>query len=324
MLTVDIDTPQGLATLAVAALGLLYIWKQIFGTPSEAAVVAELWIYPIKSCKGVRVRHAEIDNRGFKYDRRFMVVTGKDNKFISQRTYPRMALIVPEIDSNSKTIVLNAPGMPELRVSLSEPRDVPDLLEVVVWNTPCQAQEVGTVASNWFSRFLEIPEGCKLVRIADSFVRKTNPKISKNNGQTAFADEFPFLLTSMASLADFNEKLENPIGMENFRPNIVVKGNEKAYSEDSWKRVLFNKTLEIDVVQPCARCKLPNNNPDTGVMDEEFPVSKMLQKYRNGEVLNFKSKAGVFFGVHLDNPSKLGPLVGSSISVGHSVKAFMQ
>lgn len=232
-----------------------------------------------------------------------------------------MALIEPEIDHHTNTMTLNAPAMPEIRVSLSAPEGA-EPMDVLVWNTECIGQNVGEEASDWFSKFLEIPEGCKLVRIADTFVRRTDPKVSKNNGQTAFADSFPFLLTTTASLEEFNKSLENPIGMQNFRANIVLKGCPRPYAEDAWQRVLFNNTLSVDVAQPCSRCKMPNNNPVTGVMDESTSVSKMLQEHRSGSKLNFKEK-GVFFGIHLDNPASLGPLTGSSISVGHKVKAFL-
>lgn len=314
--------PRGIGTAVALILASLLLWTYVFKGAAESATVSELWIYPIKSCKGIRVRHAEIDRRGFKYDRNFMVVSGPKNKFISQRTHPRMALIAPEIDSNTKTLIIKAPGVPELRVPLTAPVD-PEQLDVLVWSETCVAHEVSAAASAWFSLFLEIPAGCKLVRIADSFKRKTDPSISKVNGETAFADAFPFLLASTTSLAAMNEKMDNPIAMENFRPNIVVKGLTNAFTEDSWKRVQFNKTLCIDVAQPCTRCKLPNNNPETGVMDESFPVTKYLQEYRNGKLLNFNSADEVYFGIHLDNPAKLGPLDGSSISVGQPIRAFM-
>ncbi|CAM9316517.1 unnamed protein product, partial [Ectocarpus fasciculatus] len=261
----------------------------------DTAVVTELWIYPIKSCRGIKVRHAEIDERGLKYDRNYMVVSGPKNRFISQRGHPRMATIAPEIDSAAGTMTLTAPGMEDLCVPLRAPKGAAEM-DVMVWNTTCAAQEISPDASGWIARYLEIPAGCKLVKISDSFVRRTDPKVSLNNGQTAFADSFPFLLASVSSLAAVNEKLDSPVPMDNFRPNIVVKGCDRPYAEDSWKRVIFNKTLAIDVAQPCSRCKMPNNNQFTGVMDEKTPVSKMLQKYRNGKDLNFEEKSGVFFG----------------------------
>jgi uncharacterized protein YcbX len=232
-----------------------------------------------------------------------------------------MALIVPEFDRSGTAMLLNAPGMPEISVPLDVPTGS-EPMDVMVWNIDCIGQEVSKEASAWLSRFLDLSDGCKLVKIADDFQRTTDPKISKNNGQTGFADSFPFLLATTASLEEFNKSLTSSIGMENFRPNIVVKGCENAYSEDKWTSVIFNNALAIDVAQPCSRCKMPNNNQSTGVMDEEAPVSKMLEKHRSGSVLNFKDKSATFFGIHLDNPAHLGPLTGSSISVGHPVKAF--
>lgn len=314
-----------IALLVFAIVGSALIWfvfANFFGK-YDTAVVSELWIYPIKSCKGIRVKHAQIDTRGFRYDRLFMLVAGTKNRFISQRTHPKLALVSTDIDTERNELTLTAPNMPVLTVSLLEP-EKKELLEVQVWDDACMAHDIGEEGSAWFSKFLELEQGCKLVRMTDEYIRETDKKYSLNNGQTGFADGFPFLLASVASLEAVNERLAKPILMNNFRPNIVVKGCS-AFAEDSWKRVLFNNSLEIAAIKPCGRCKMPNNNPETGVMDTTFPVSTVLKEFRSGKDLKFGDKSWeseVFFGINLDNPSRINALTGSSISVGHSVKGF--
>eukprot|EP01031_Cornospumella_fuschlensis_P021334 gene21334-26140_t len=133
-------------------------------------------------------------------------------------------------------MVITAPGMPELRISLrtlSGPTQ-----QVKVWSDLCDAVEItDNDCQSWFATFLNVPD-VKLVRMADSFVRKTDPKFAPK-GQTSFSDGYPFLLASEGSLNDLNSRLEKPITMERFRPNIVV-GNCAPFAEDAWKTVKFH------------------------------------------------------------------------------------
>lgn len=182
-------------------------------------------------------------------------------------------------------MVVSAPGMPELRIPLGPPAN-PVTREVRVWSSICRA-DVIPEAGKWISQFLGV-EDLELVRMCDDFVRETDPDFAPE-GQTAFNDGFPFLLTSEASLDELNHKLDEAITMERFRPNIVV-GNVGPFAEDSWKRIeiLPHDGLEgmvLDVVKPCSRCPIPNIDPRTAVSNPATTIA--LKSFRTGEALGF-------------------------------------
>jgi uncharacterized protein len=249
------------------------------------------------------VTKARITARGFIYDRLFMVVD-EDGRFISQRTSPELAVVNTSVQNEN--LVISATNMPTLTFPLTEPANS-CVQKVTVWSEECDAVEVRADVSAWFSEYLKIP-GCKLVRMKDGFERQTHRKYSPS-GQTGFADMFPFLLISVASLRCLNQRLKDPVEMANFRPNIIVDGVD-AFAEDSWREVVAGGVC-LSVVKACSRCKMPNVVPRLGVMDTTYPVTAALNTYRTGEDLNFDTSLAktVFFGMQLDNHSKEGGLV---------------
>ena len=284
---------------------------------AKKLVVSELVIYPIKSCKGIKVSYAKVTKRGFEYDRWFMLVN-ETGKFMSQRKYPKMALIGTEIDFAHDQLHITAPGMSRLTVSLYQPEHG-EQMKVDVWGDECIGIKVGSEeVSNWFNTFLETT-GLSLVRMHDDSVRPTDPTYAPK-GQTSFSDGFPFLIASEKSLHALNEKLPEPVTMERFRPNIIVK-NCTAFAEDSWKTVKFWSDIPLtgNIVKPCSRCTIPNINPDTAVSNEDQQPTKALKTFRTGKDLDLPNKkwAGqVFFGQNLDHEGQ----EGSIVAVGNVVE----
>lgn len=327
--------------------------------------IAELWVYPIKGCKGFRVDDAVITRRGFLHDRVLMVVNA-EGKFISQRSHPKMALVTTRIDGCE--LVINSPGRPELRVSLPRSYDsdaIDELsagkekLRVTVWKSECDAYEVGAEATRWFSETLsrsggegkdkyqdKEQENLRLVRMANSCVREC--RLTSGKGQTGFADAFPFLLATRESLDDLNKRLARPVAMENFRPNIVIEGGYlcRAWEEDSWKHVRFHRpryslglvfglgigggsedsnsnsnsnsqqskdkdepaTLDIEMhtLVPCGRCKVPTNDPATGILDANNEPTRTMKSFREGRHIGLEGTDDareIFFGVNADHGS---------------------
>jgi hypothetical protein len=225
-----------------------------------------------------------------------------------------MVLISVEfvIKADKMALAISAPNMKKLVISLDEPQ-IGEQLSVNVWGDVCEGVDVGEDAQNWFQSYL----GCKcsLVRMPDSFKRSTDP-VYAPNGQTGFADGFPFLLASKEGLDDLNSRLETPVTMENFRPNIVVQGC-KPFQEDSWKVIKVNNIV-FKVVKPCSRCKVPTVNPATGKMDPNNEPLKTLKTFRTGLALGFQNKKWekeIFFGQNLDHEGKTG-----FVNVGDFIK----
>jgi uncharacterized protein YcbX len=242
--------------------------------------VSELYFYPVKSCAGVKLTSAQIGQRGIIGDRLWMVVNEK-GKFLTQRELPRMALIEPRL-SNAGTLSLNAPGMPTLEIQPRSLASQAPTQVVKIWNDDCQAIDEGQEAAQWFSCFLK--KTCRLVRMADAFKRQVDQKYAPSpDNEAAFQDGFPFLLISQESLLDLNQKLDDPLDMNRFRPNIVISGCQP-FAEDKWQSINIG-SITFDIVKPCARCVITTIEQTTGLMGSE-PL-KTLSSYRlkNGKVL---------------------------------------
>ena len=262
-------------------------------------ILSGVHVYPIKSCGGVSVQDADLEVTGLRYDRRWMLVD-EGGGFVSQRRYPRMALISPRITPDR--LVVNAPGMPDLEVPLEgEPGG---RIDVEVWGDAQRGAPVGGYADRWFGRFLGSP--CRLVRKPDDDVRSVDSAYARGGDQTSFADAFPLLLISEASLEDLNRRLESPVLMNRFRPNLVVRGCEP-YAEDGWGEVRVGGSV-FRAAEPCARCAVTTVDQASGERGRE-PL-RTLTTYRNvgGEVLFGRNLIHTSLGtVSVGDPVRVTP-----------------
>ncbi len=230
--------------------------------------VSELAIYPVKSFAQISLNSAVVDRFGLGQDRRWMVVD-ENGQFVTQRQHPRMCLVQQRLIEHG--IQLSVSGMPDLVVS--EPSHAMKR-EVTVWGDHCNALDSGDEAANWISRLLGIT--CRLVFFPEDEFRQVDLNYAQTGDQTAFSDGFPLLLISQASLDDLNGRLEAPIEMARFRPNLVVNGCD-AFAEDGWKRLRVG-SITFRVVKPCSRCVIPCIDPLTGQRGQE-PL-RTLSHYR--------------------------------------------
>jgi hypothetical protein len=214
--------------------------------------------------------------RGLRDDRRWLVVDASGH-FLTQRATPRLALI--ETTLSEETLELAAPGLQ----SIALPRVVDGVpLEVTVWNDRVRAIPVNPEADHWLSSFLG--HAARLVWLPEAERRPVDPRYAAAGDHVSFADAFPLLLTSTASLDDLNRRLTEPLPMDRFRPNVVVDA-EDAYAEDSWSRIDFG-TAAFRVVKPCARCTITTTDQRTGVRGVE-PLRTLAQYRRRGEGVDF-------------------------------------
>ncbi len=230
--------------------------------------VSGLYRYPVKSLGGEASSSLEVGPRGPQFDRHWMVVDA-DGRFITQRQQPRMCLIQARTD-DERALWLTAPGMPE--ICGGERRA--ERLEVRVWDDVLSASAAGPAADRWLSEFLALP--CRLVSLPDHVARPVDPDYAGPSDQVGFADGFPFLLISQASLDDLNSRLERPLPMLRFRPNLVVSGCDP-YAEDRWRRLRIGD-LEFRIAKPCSRCIIPTIDPATAQRSAE-PL-RTLRGYR--------------------------------------------
>ena len=247
-------------------------------SPDVQATVSGLFVHPVKSCAGVALREARLMDTGLDLDRAWMVVDA-EGRFVTQRELPRMALVQPQI--KTLEVVLRAPGMLALHLGINQV-DAP--ARVQVWGDTVDAWDMGGVAAQWFSDFLGQP-GLRLVRFDPEVRRLASARWTGDlAAPIEFADGFPVLVTSQASLAELNQRLhaagQGAVGIERFRPNLVLAGVE-SHDEDRLNELTIHTAqgqVQLGLVKPCPRCPMPNVDPATGQSSPE--VMDMLQTYR--------------------------------------------
>jgi hypothetical protein len=243
--------------------------------------ISQLFVYPIKSAKGIALDSMQLDQRGPLFDRHWMVIK-ENGMFQTQRQLPKMCMIETALDNGELT--LSAPGMPELRV---EPNHGGTAREVEIWKDRVEAQDCGDKVANWLSEYLG--RSLRLVEMPRSSRRLVDPEFAFQSETVGFADGFPLLLVSQASLDDFNRHLSVPIGMDRFRPNIVIEGCSP-FAEDGWQAVQVGE-LSIRLAKPCSRCIIPSIDQQSG--EKQKPVNQALLDHRRRDGKTFFGQNGL-------------------------------
>lgn len=259
--------------------------------------VKSLHCYPIKSCRGVAVEQAALDGYGFVGDRRMMVVDNTD-QLVTAREVPRMVLIT--VQRSGGTVTVSAPGRRDHMFTIS---DHGAIRRVRVWDDWVDAVDTGDAPAMWFSDVLGFP--VRLVTTGSNFRRSIHPKYNPGGRHVHFGDAYPLLLISTASLADLNTRLEAPLPMTRFRPNVVIEGCDP-YEEDRWKTIRVGDVV-FKIVKPCSRCVLTTVDPETGEKGKE-PL-RTLSQYRRA------ADGNVYFGQNVIHESHGVIRVGDRVEI---------
>lgn len=238
--------------------------------------VTDLFVYPVKSCAGLKMDRAVVGATGFEFDRRWMVV-GSDGTFLSQRKHPKMALIKVQIVDDR--MLLSAPGFSGLSVPIE--REPGPTVRATVWKDDCAVLDEGREPAAWFSDVLGT--SARLVRLADDDARPLGTTTAQPGDRVSFADAYPFLLISEDSLEGLNRRLSLPVPMDRFRPNIVVSGCG-AHAEDRWRHVRIGE-VDFRVAKPCSRCVVTTTNQQTGELGREPLQTLATYRLEDGEIL---------------------------------------
>lgn len=247
--------------------------------------LASLHIYPIKSLGGFVLEQARITDRGFEHDRRWMLVDAEGH-FFTQREIPEMACL-----HCSPTHT----GLRVTDVRDGDAIDLPWSIEqgerstVQVWNDALSAIHAPVELSAWFSDKLE--HTVSLVFMPDTSHRRIDTRYA--NGLTALNDGFPYLIVSQASLDDLNARMEDPLPMERFRPNIVIAGGT-AFQEDDWKEISIG-SVRFALVKPCTRCAITTTDQRTGERGKE-PLRTLASYRQRGNGVHFAMNAVALSG----------------------------
>jgi hypothetical protein len=246
--------------------------------------LAALYVYPVKSCRGIALEEARLSEAGLEHDREWMIVT-PEGRFVTQREQPRLALISTRLDDDQ--LHLAAPGAPAITVPFDF-RGEP--VQVTVWRDRCHAHDQGEVAARWLSDFLDRP--LRLVRFDPAHRRPSDAAWTGGvDAVSRFSDGFALLAISLASLADLNARLAAPLPMNRFRPNLVLDGLPP-YGEDALGDLTVGG-VRLRRVKPCTRCSITTTNQVTGAVEGDEPL-RTLKTYRWDAALH-----GVEFGQNL-------------------------
>lgn len=262
-------------------------------------ILSEIYIYPVKSLGGISLDSAIVEERGLKYDRRYLLVD-ENNMFMTQRDFPQLTFLKLSFSENGFTV---ANTQNDSRAAIPFESDSKANISVTIWDDVCSAVRVSTELDDWFSN--AINKKCSLVYMPDDEKRIVEKKYINDEHIVSFADAYPFLIIGQSSLDDLNTRLDQPIPINRFRTNFVFTGGTP-YEEDNWKDFKIGE-LSFKAVKPCARCVITTTNQDTAERSNE-PL-KTLSEYR-------KIKNKVMFGMNVVC-NKTG-----KISVGEKITLF--
>lgn len=237
-------------------------------------MVTKLFEYPVKGMLGNETCCATVGRRGLSRDRRWMLID-EGNNFLSQRQLSKLTQFLP--DFQDVLTIRHLPSTETKEISITE---FTKEIKVTVWGQECTAHGSQGEMDQWLSGHLKTE--VHLVYMQDDDVRPIES--SAGDDIVSFADAYPVLLATQASLDDLNGRLEEAVDINRFRPNILVDG-ELPFGEDNWQRVKIGPVI-FSVEKRCARCHVININQQTGVAGKE-PLRTLSTYRKEGNKVNF-------------------------------------
>lgn len=262
--------------------------------------LSEIFVYPVKSLGGISVPSVEVTDRGVKYDRRWMLID-KENTFLSQRRLHKMALLKMELTDDH--LIVSSKVEPSDKIDIPFEPKIEQPEKAVVWDDVVNILVYENEINEWFNEQLQTE--CRFVFMPDKSERKVDENYAKQNEITSLSDGYPFLIAGQESLNLLNSKLETPLPMNRFRPNLVFTGG-KPHDEDTWKQFALNDII-FKPVKPCSRCVITTIDQETAEQGTE-PL-KTLATYRRTD------ENKVLFGMNLLHEGKGVISVGEELSI---------
>lgn len=264
------------------------------------ARITHLNIYPLKSTQAQALEKVQVMPRGLQHDRRWALINS-ENRTITGRDFPKLLDLSVKTEAQGLQVLLSG----EKVLSVALPTTEAERVAVHVFSNSSTALVAESAVNQWFSDYLNT--AARLVFMDEDSERALGAKYGGTEKDTvSLADEAPVLLISAASLGDLNERLEQPVTMAHFRPNIIVEDTEP-FAEDKWKRIRIG-TAEFKAGRQCKRCIFTTIDPITKQKNAHGEPLRTLSTYR-------KQDGGVIFG-QLFIPVKMGEIkVGDRVEV---------
>jgi uncharacterized protein YcbX len=241
-------------------------------------VVSGLYIYPVKSLRGVAVDAACVREGRLAGDREYLVLD-RHGQFMDQRHYPQMARVEAILTTGG--IRLRSAGFHDLEVPAPAAAGAERrVTRVSLFRRTAPLVATSAVADRWLSDVLAIP--CRLMAFAPGAPASPVPA---SEVHSSLHDATPFHLTSEESLADLNARARASLPMNRFRPNLVVRGT-RAYAEDTWRTVTIGDTV-LRWIKPCTRCVVTTTDQVTGDRQSREPLATLRTYRRDGSTVVF-------------------------------------
>lgn len=250
------------------------------------ALLQSIHVHPVKAFRGLAPREAVVEPWGLAGDRRWALIDTR-GKVVTQRQQPRLAQAAAKLVPGGG-VRLSAPGRGPLTVRVPRPvGTVPlEIFGDKVEGVPAE----DAAAHAWCSDYLGID--VRLVHMDDPATRRpVDPEYARPGETVSFADGFPLLLTTSASLDALNSLIaqgsqpaDGPLPMNRFRPNMVVAGTD-AWAEDDWSRIAVGE-VTFRVAKMCGRCVVTTTDQDTAERGKE-PLATLGRHRRIGSSLVF-------------------------------------
>ena len=265
-------------------------------------LLSDLYIYPVKSLGGIRLTEAQVEARGLRHDRRWLIVNER-NQFMTQRQTAAMAHL--KVSAAYNGFLLSHQQRPELLPLFVPFVGTPEkTLFATIWDDMVFAWRARPECDEWLTEALGQP--CKLVYMSDMVRRDVEPEYNPKGQLVSFADGYPFLLIGQESLAELNGRLAEPVDMDRFRPNLVFSGGE-AFAEDDWSNFQVGD-VPFRAVRACGRCVLTTIDQQTAQKSPAGEPLRTLATYRT-------QGSKVMFGQNVTSSGRGGLRVGDALTV---------
>ena len=211
--------------------------------------LAAIHVYPLKGARGISLERAEALVGGLRNDRRFLLLDA-EGRFLTQRSHPKLALVTTALASEALTV--GVPGSSPVAIPCAPVTSGAARRIVRIWDDDVEAVDLRGPVVELLSDFLDTR--CSLVFMPDDVVRPVEAPYGKPGDRVGFADAYPFLLATTASLAELNARLAEPVPMNRFRPNLVIDGGA-AYDEERHASIRIG-ALTFRMPKRCSRCQV--------------------------------------------------------------------
>lgn len=230
--------------------------------------VSGLSIYPLKSGRGIALNESPVDSFGLAGDRRFMLADPSGH-FITQRELPALAQVEARVAGDRLHLAMDAARHDAPLSGFTARKDAAVWKSIV--NAAMADDTTNAALSSWLGRDA-------ILVFFDAIARRTaSREWAGADTPVTFADGFQILVTTTASLnalnADMTAHGEAPVGMDRFRPNIVIDG-AVPFAEDHWAALEIGG-VRLDLVKPCARCIMTTQDQQTGSREGASPMKAM-------------------------------------------------